>query len=85
MKAETMDGKVDTVGLLGCGTAFGFAVGKGLALALSISPWIGQLGLSLLTMAAGAIMLHFLKRELDHRWPRRRRENREPDKRDTSE
>jgi len=69
MKVGAMNREADTVSLMGLATAFGYFVSEALAMALAVPPWLAHLGASLLSMACGAVMLHFLKRLLHRYWP----------------
>jgi hypothetical protein len=62
---QLMERNGDNVWLAGMGTIIGLATGL---------HWIAQLAASLLTMIAGAVILHFVKRELNQRWPIKRLE-----------
>lgn len=63
---------IDNAGLVGFGMVFGYWITDRAAhviVALALPHWIAQVALSLFTMVAGAVLLHFVKRELNRRWP----------------
>lgn len=78
MQVGLMDYKVDvnadTAGCLTFGTWAGWWIthkaGLAAVLAFALPPWVAQMATSLLTIAAGAVLLHFLKPWLQRHWPR---------------
>lgn len=82
MKAGAMDRNADTAGWVSLGTLFGFLIGDMIGLLLRVPPWVAQIATSLFTMAAGVILVHFLKRTLNRRWPHK--ERKAPDEGDDS-
>ena len=72
---ETMEQRVDTIGITTFGTIVGWVGGKTLALALSVPPWLVQTGLAVLIAVSTATATHFVKRWLNRRWPDRHRGN----------
>lgn len=63
---------IDNIGLVGFGMLLGYWITDRLAYiiaAFALPHWIAQVALSLFTMCVGAVLLHFVKRELNRRWP----------------
>ena len=84
MLVGVMDYKVDmdadTAGVLTFGAWFGWCIAHHWGFVLRMSPWVVQVAVSLFTMVAGAVVLHFLRRELRRRWPDEPRKDKEETK-----
>lgn len=59
---------MDNAGLVSLGALCGWLAAHKMGIVL-VAPWVAQVGVSLLTMVTGAVVLHFVKRELNRRWP----------------
>jgi len=67
---------MDNAGLVSFGTLFGWWTAHKMGFVLyTLPPWVAQFGVSMLTMVVGAVVLHFVKRELNRRWPNEKKEN----------
>jgi hypothetical protein len=63
----------DVVGATGFGAAIGWMYAQSAAIGALIPPWLGQLAVTLFISCATLVATHFLKRELNRRWPDRKR------------
>lgn len=66
---RSVDVDMDNAGLVGFGMMFGFWLASEIGLILALPSWMAQIGVSLFTMVAGAVVLHFVKRQLNRWWP----------------
>jgi hypothetical protein len=63
----------DVISATGVGAAMGWLYVEYAAIYSLIPAWVGQLAVTLIISCATLTATHFLKRELDRRWPNRRR------------
>jgi hypothetical protein len=63
----------DVIGATGGGAAVGWTYAQYTAIYAWIPAWVGQLAVTLFISCVTLIVTHFFKRELDRRWPLRRR------------
>lgn len=60
---------MDNAGMVGFGMMIGLWFANEVGLILAMPPWLAQVGVSLFTMVSGAVVLHFVKRQLNRKWP----------------
>lgn len=61
--SETMEKNADNAGWAFFATVFGV---------LTAPHWLAQFGISIITLVAGLVVTHFVKRELNRRWPHKK-------------
>lgn len=72
MSSERAMNATENVGAAGLGTVIGL-LAQWLSLIPALPAWIGQAAVTLLVSGLAIVLNHFMKRELNRRWPDRRR------------